>query len=315
MNVKRKDPLANKKERVKKANDGVRKVSKRVNFEEMYDAFTKDGPLIPLRTDVYFERKKEGKVHVCVGMFHSVYRNGSIDIWDETHQEFWGFNYRTELHLVRCRVPTPPTGAAQETPSEPAVVANPEQDEEVLEALERVATELEDGAEEHCTAQDIEAVLLAAETPEVAAHLKSCDMCATTLDIALQDFQKTRPRSTFREIDVPKIEEKPKEKLKFKLWVDDERDPPDDTWVIARSTQQALELIKMVGGLPHVMSLDHDLGMKPDGKEDKIIHLLVELEQLYEKWPVPEYVVHSQNPVGRANTIAFMEAWKKSRST
>jgi hypothetical protein len=30
--------------------------------------------------------------------------------------------------------------------------------------------------------------------------------------------------------------------------------------------------------------------------------------------PIPDYIVHSANPVGAQNIIAFMESWKRSRS-
>jgi hypothetical protein len=252
MSIKRKDPLSDKKVKAKQAGEAVRKVSKRVNFDEMPEAFTEEGLLVPLRGEVFFERKKESRPIVCVGMVHTVYPDGSVDIWDETHQEFWGFNYRRHLGVVKVRSPlvsdVPIVGIGAPKTVEPTPVEQADTDEPTGAEVEEAETE--------------------------------------------------------------------DEVTQFKLWLDDERDPPDDTWVIARSTIEAMEMVTMVGAPPHVMSLDHDLGITPDGKEDKVIHFLTWLEETSgpDEEP-PEYTVHSQNPVGRENTIAFMEAWKKSRVT
>ena len=94
----------------------------------------------------------------------------------------------------------------------------------------------------------------------------------------------------------------------MKLFLDDERAPPvGSNYVVARSSIEAAEKI-LVHGWPTFMSLDHDLG----GNDTTMwfLHLLVA------HWdgvaPIPEYVVHSANPVGARNIVSFMESWKKS---
>jgi len=44
----------------------------------------------------------------------------------------------------------------------------------------------------------------------------------------------------------------------MKLWVDDLREPPDGSWLIARSSRAAIEALR--SGWFDQLSLDHDLG-------------------------------------------------------
>lgn len=94
----------------------------------------------------------------------------------------------------------------------------------------------------------------------------------------------------------------------MKLYLDDIREPPENqNYKVARSTQEAIELVK--NEWPTFMSLDHDLG-----EEDTTMKFLNRI--VNEVWditkPVPDYVVHSANPVGKLNIISFMESWKRS---
>lgn len=94
--------------------------------------------------------------------------------------------------------------------------------------------------------------------------------------------------------------------MTYKLYLDDLRDPPDDSWVVARSSDEAF-IILNVKGLPDFMSLDHDLG-----GDDTTMVFLKNLAIIYSEGPVPDYQVHSANPVGRDNIIGFIESWRKS---
>lgn len=102
------------------------------------------------------------------------------------------------------------------------------------------------------------------------------------------------------------------------LWLDDLRPAPkegpfhtasffaDLPWTIARSTKEALDLVE-IQGLPIFMSLDHDLG-----GEDTVMEFLKALADRWDgKSRPPEFKVHSANPVGRENIIAFMRSWHK----
>jgi len=93
----------------------------------------------------------------------------------------------------------------------------------------------------------------------------------------------------------------------YRLFIDDERTPPDDTWVVCRSTQQALDCVK-ARGMPVFISFDHDLG----GDDTAMVFLRQLVDTVWdEKSSPPAYAVHSANPVGAANIRSFMESWKK----
>jgi hypothetical protein len=94
----------------------------------------------------------------------------------------------------------------------------------------------------------------------------------------------------------------------YKLFLDDERNPPDDSWITCRSSEEAISLAKSKGS-PDFMSLDHDLG-----GDDTVMKFLKRF--VSEVWDgdlePPKYKVHSANPVGAKNIISFMESWIKS---
>lgn len=92
----------------------------------------------------------------------------------------------------------------------------------------------------------------------------------------------------------------------MKLFLDDIRDPPDDSWIVARSSGEAL---KMCGALwPSQLALDHDLG-----GEDTVMNFLKGLHELCGDRSIPKWTIHSANPVGRLNIESFMNSWERSR--
>ncbi|WP_100469528.1 cyclic-phosphate processing receiver domain-containing protein [Mycobacteroides abscessus] len=76
----------------------------------------------------------------------------------------------------------------------------------------------------------------------------------------------------------------------MKLWVDDERTPPD-SWVWAKTSNEALNLLDEVESV-EALSLDHDLG--GEGMTRPVVLWLAELGD----WPERVYA-HTANPVGR----------------
>ncbi|MEI8082079.1 MAG: cyclic-phosphate processing receiver domain-containing protein [Actinomycetes bacterium] len=76
----------------------------------------------------------------------------------------------------------------------------------------------------------------------------------------------------------------------LKLRVDDLRDPPDTTWVIARDYGPAIEILAT--GRVRTVSLDHDLGPEETGLD---ICLWMSREGI---WP-KTIVLHTANPLGR----------------
>ena len=76
--------------------------------------------------------------------------------------------------------------------------------------------------------------------------------------------------------------------------------------VVVRSSESAISYIQE-NGWPCFISFDHDLG-----GDDKA---MVFLRQLFAMWDdgiaIPDYVIHSANPVGEDNIDSYMKTWKK----
>lgn len=99
----------------------------------------------------------------------------------------------------------------------------------------------------------------------------------------------------------------------MKLFLDDVRDPPDDTWVVARSYDEAVEVIQL-HGLSNIemVSFDHDLGSEKTGMD--VAHFLINLDldtgALLDQFT---FKVHSANPVGHENIEALLERYLRFR--
>lgn len=97
----------------------------------------------------------------------------------------------------------------------------------------------------------------------------------------------------------------------MKLWLDDVRKPPDETWKWVHSVWGAISLIESeerAGRSIELASLDHDLGDYACNGGDgiKLLIWLVGREYFF---PV---VVHSMNSVGRENMVRLIRRyWPK----
>lgn len=95
--------------------------------------------------------------------------------------------------------------------------------------------------------------------------------------------------------------------MTYKLFIDDERHPITDDWVIARSSAEAIKIIEERGH-PQEIAFDHDLG---DGDTVTSVFLPWYQEALLDgKVKMPElflFTVHSANPVGRARIAGWVE--------
>jgi hypothetical protein len=115
-------------------------------------------------------------------------------------------------------------------------------------------------------------------------------------------------------------------KMKYSLFLDDERDPIDvawgtwqekelyrtGDWLIVRSWTEMLEII-INFGLPTIISFDHDLGENtPDGYEitKRLCNLIINAG--YELPDDFRFIVHSKNPVGAENIRCYMENFLKA---
>jgi hypothetical protein len=124
----------------------------------------------------------------------------------------------------------------------------------------------------------------------------------------------------------------------MKLFLDDIRTPydvfkltvnplyeSDSEWVIVRDYYQFIDAINKFG-LPTHISFDHDLSYDaylPENQKGDIDYTSLKEKTGYDacKWlceyclgvgkDIPEYVVHSANPVGAENIKRYLENFKK----
>jgi hypothetical protein len=92
----------------------------------------------------------------------------------------------------------------------------------------------------------------------------------------------------------------------WKLFIDDERNPIEKNWVVARSSQEAIDYIKLFGTFPQEIAFDHDLG--DDDTSIKLINWMTEMlmDEKYSFHKKFTYFVHSQNPIGKNNIDGLM---------
>lgn len=92
--------------------------------------------------------------------------------------------------------------------------------------------------------------------------------------------------------------------MSWKLFIDDERFPVDDGWVIARTSADAIAEIAR-RGWPTYISFDHDLG--GDDTAMPVVNWMLEqvLDGAYQG-VIPDFYIHSQNPIGRDKLKARM---------
>lgn len=101
--------------------------------------------------------------------------------------------------------------------------------------------------------------------------------------------------------------------MTYKLFIDDERFPPDvsyNEWVVTQSSNDAIWAVESYG-LPQYISFDHDLG----GEDTSIVFINWLINHMLDnKLSFPkdfEYYVHSQNPVGKKNIENLMDNFIK----
>jgi hypothetical protein len=101
-----------------------------------------------------------------------------------------------------------------------------------------------------------------------------------------------------------------------KLWHDDIRLPPDDSWVWARTNEQAKAILIGTIGFPSECSLDHDLGLHEcdPHEEDADLRMGQAADTGYDlvKWMVeadcvpPKVTIHSWNTQGAKNMADYI---------
>lgn len=111
----------------------------------------------------------------------------------------------------------------------------------------------------------------------------------------------------------------------MKLWVDDLRDAPDDTWTVARKVQSAILFLEQFQ--PDEISLDHDIENRPS--DETFLPLAYYMGLKYyglqdmsdfktgfgpRVQAIPIVTIHSINPVGALemqNVLAYYKIKSK----
>lgn len=93
-----------------------------------------------------------------------------------------------------------------------------------------------------------------------------------------------------------------------KLYLDDVRNPKSEGWTIVRNYEEFVKYIEK-NGLPDEISFDHDLGENIKTGYDCAKWLC---EYCWGNGlPIPNFNVHSANPVGRDNIIQILQSFQK----
>lgn len=104
----------------------------------------------------------------------------------------------------------------------------------------------------------------------------------------------------------------------MKVYLDDVRDPPDDTWTVARSYLEFRHVVETAEDDITEISFDHDLGL--DGSNaialtgmDAVKWLMDHIEYFAPelKNPLEKITCHSSNPAGAENILGYCQSAKK----
>lgn len=104
--------------------------------------------------------------------------------------------------------------------------------------------------------------------------------------------------------------------MTYRLYLDDIRIPKSDGWIIVRTFDEAVAVIKSKG-IPKIISFDHDLGLdQPTGFD--FVKWLVNYDLDYDLIDPDKFYweIHSMNPVGGKNIHLYLKNYmevKKER--
>jgi len=92
----------------------------------------------------------------------------------------------------------------------------------------------------------------------------------------------------------------------MKLFIDDVRNAPDNSWTVARNYKEAISYLTGNEQITH-LSFDHDLGNNSRSGYD--IAKWIEKKVIEGKFILPQNVyIHSANPVGVKNILAALKS-------
>lgn len=96
-----------------------------------------------------------------------------------------------------------------------------------------------------------------------------------------------------------------KHKEKYKLFLDDERNPKSSDWVIICSCCEAIQYI-INNGIPDIMSLDHDLGQDLTGYDFVKKLCIMTMDGDCSLNNCREIIIHSHNTIGAENMNNYL---------
>ena len=105
----------------------------------------------------------------------------------------------------------------------------------------------------------------------------------------------------------------------WKLYLDDIRHPADTTYIVARTVEEAKQLIEQYG-VPEHISFDHDLGVDdrgdliPDGYDFAKWLVAMDMEGVIKLPKNFTFEVHSKNPVGAENIRAYLSSYLSQKA-
>lgn len=91
----------------------------------------------------------------------------------------------------------------------------------------------------------------------------------------------------------------------MKIWLDDLRPPPDNSWTVCKTAAEAFS--KIMSNEIECISFDHDLGSTDPDKTGYHVACLIEKLAFAGLIERLSYYIHSANPVGRENIRMAME--------
>lgn len=101
----------------------------------------------------------------------------------------------------------------------------------------------------------------------------------------------------------------------MKLWIDDIRNAPDDTWIVARTVGAAVRAIARFGSDLKEISLDHDISHqvtigalgRPYPCEETFQTVAYYMAAVYDSKFYPKVTIHTSNPVGAVEMKNILE--------
>ena len=95
--------------------------------------------------------------------------------------------------------------------------------------------------------------------------------------------------------------------MKIKIWLDDIRSPPDESWTWCKNAKEAIFLLD--NSPVSIISFDHDLG-EDSGSGYDVAKFIEQVTHCNNFQPI-EWRIHSANSVGRKNIFMAMDSCEK----